>query len=212
MTLLRHLLTAIVLALPLFSLDAQASAITLQTGNSATFLYDGATAPTACALCDASVTLTFNGNLLLIDFDNTSTDALSGRNVLTSFAFNSSPNLTFGTPVFSGLPSGKDWLWKTNGLGSYEFGGRTDNGINDGLDGNQSGLVTIPISAPTGLTQLTIDSTQVHFQAINTYGDDSTKPSGCANCGSAQLPLPSSLLLLLPGLFLLGVNLKRQAS
>jgi PEP-CTERM motif len=198
MHVVQHFVTVIVLVILLtgLSLQAQAAPITLQTGQSATFLYDGAAASPACALCDASVTLTFNGNSLLIDFDNTSTDGLSGRNVLTSFAFDSSPNLNFGSPTFTGLPSGKDWEWRTNGLGSYEFGARSDNGINDGLDGNQSGLVTIPISSPSGLTQLTLDRTEVHFQAINTSGGGSTKPSGTVETATAPVPEPSSLLLL----------------
>ena len=188
----------LMLAILLWGSNVQALPTTLTIGQSATFLYDGATASPACALCDASVSLTFNGTSLQISFSNTSTDGLAGINVLTQFAFNSTPDLTFGSPTFSGLPTGKNWQWKTNGLGSFEFGADTQSGINDGLEGGESGSVSVPITSPAGLTSLRLDATQTHFQCINSVTDcDSTKPQGN---DTPRVPEPSTLLLLGAGL------------
>src|SRR5258706_3232443 len=117
----RVFLVTICMLAALISTEYKAHSVllSLNSGQSATFLYDGATASPVCTLCDASVTVTFNGSSLNISFANTSTDNLSGVNILTVVAVNTTPDLTFSNPQFSGLPAGKSWSFQTNGLGGY---------------------------------------------------------------------------------------------
>ena len=109
---------------------AGATLISLNSGQSATFLYDGAAL--GCALCDASITLTFAGNSLSISFTNTSQDNVLGANVLTQFAFDTTPDLSFGSPTFGGAAT--TWQFATTGLGGFDFGADSSNGINHGLE------------------------------------------------------------------------------
>jgi len=205
---------------------AYAVLISLNNGQSATFLYDGATASPVCTLCDGSLTLTFNGSSLNISFSNTSTDNLAGVNMLTLFAFNTTPDLTFSNPQFSGLPAGKTWDFQTNGLGGYEFGATSDQGINNGLDAGQSGSLSVTISSPLNLVSLAIDATQTHFQNINADGGSSTKPNGCVlgteDCGggpegrggaaatATAVPEPSTFLMLGSGLLVLARSVRKR--
>ncbi len=197
------------------SSSVEAALVTLNSGQSATSLYDGASSSPACELCDASVTLTFNGNSLSSSLYNTSTDGVAGVNVFTQFAFDSTPNLQVGSATFGG--SATTWQFKTTGLGSFEFGADTSNSINPGLEGGQTGTVVVPITSPSGLQSLAIDETQTHFQSINTPGGSSTKPQGClsgaTDCGSAPLPptvpKPSTLILLGIGLLASRMVLKK---
>jgi len=187
--------------------------ITLNSGETATFTYDGATASPSCTLCDASITFTFNGSSLDISFTNTSTDNLAGVNVLTQFGFDSTPNLTFGTATFGGDAS-TGWEFKTNGLGGFEFGA-THPGIQDALEGGETGTVSVPITSPSGVLSLAIDQTQTHFQEINFDGsNDSTKPQGgvcTTNCTPpTTVPEPTSLVLAGLGLVMLAAVARQR--
>lgn len=221
----KHILAILGMLGALISSEYKAHALLISlnnTGQSATFLYDGATSSPSCTLCDASVTLTYTGTTLNIAFSNTSGDgtAPSPMNILTLFAFNTTPDLTFSNPIFSGLPSGKAWSFQTNGLGSFEFGGSSDNGINDGLDAGESGNLSLTITN-SGLTSFGVDVTQTHFQAINQLGGTSTKPNGCLSGGTQvctgddggtgqSVPEPSTIILLGSGLMVLARAARRK--
>jgi hypothetical protein len=190
---------------------ADAALITLTEGQSATFLYDGATSSPACSLCDASINLTFNGSSLFFSFSNTSTDSVANVNILTQFGFKSTPDMEIGSATFGGAAS-SGWSFKDNGLGGFEFGA-THPGINGGLEAGQTGTVSVLITNAPTILSLGIDQTQTHFQSINSPGGTSTKPEGAActtNCTPTQVPEAASFVLAGFGLLMLAAVARKQ--
>ena len=193
---------------------ASAGLITLNnTNQSATFLFEGTTASTTCAQCDASVTVTFSGSTLTFVLANTSQDGVAGQNVLTSIAFNTDPtNLGFSSPQYSGFSGGKQWTFDLNGQGQFEIFASSNQGITNGLDDNQVGTISVTTTA----TSIEFVTGEAHFQAIPPTGG-STKASACVQgtpgCGGDDLtvPEPASLFLIGAGLVLSASRLRRRS-
>lgn len=167
---------------------ASAGLITLNnTNQSATFLFEGTTASTTCAQCDASVTVTFSGSTLTFVLANTSQDGVAGQNVLTSIAFNTDPtNLGFSSPVQWVLGrQAVDVRPQRTGTVRHLFAS-SNQGITNGLDDNQVGTISVTTTA----TSIEFVTGEAHFQAIPPTGG-STKASACVQgtpgCGGDDL-------------------------
>lgn len=205
------LLTAVLGFAPL----AAAAPVTLTLASpSATFLFPGTA---GCPDCSASVDVTLGfdaANLvdeLRFDFANGSTDGLAGVNILTAFGFNTSPELTFGTPSWSSISGGKTWSWGTQGLGKIDFGAVANSGVTNGLDGGQSGSVVLPLLSPQ-TDAITFDSSLVHIQAL--ANGQSIKLTGCnaadEACTTQEVPEPATMFLLGGGLLAAGFLVRKK--
>lgn len=187
---------------------AWADSVTLNPGTSATFNYVSTFG--AAGQATATYGLSADGKTLTISFLNTSTS----NTFLSAIGFNTSPNLATTSAVFSGLPSGANWSYTTNGsggVGNFEMGA-AGNGNNNRLSSGAGGTLTLTLSAP--LTNgLTLDVTMAHLTSLP--DGSSQKPVGVLVGGGtppppAEVPEPATMLLLGSGLAALAGLRKRS--
>jgi hypothetical protein len=201
---------------------AEAASFTLTSGGAShVAVYDTThtqgTGACTGAGCEATATYTLSGNTLTIVLENTSSDTIDNQNVLTGLFFDTTPDLTVTDDSFTGAVA--TWKGGYNG-GAFEIKTSSKNGVNDGLD-DDSGTGTIVLTFSNALTSLTIDDSQVHFQAIVGSGDSDKLGEGEGEegeeggegegeeGGEGQTPEPASLLLLGSALTAAGFRLRR---
>ena len=217
----RLLVVPAIAALALSPTMAEAASFTLNSGDpthTATYNTTHAQGTGACEGlgCEAVATFTLSGNTLTIDLTNTSTDGDAGQVLLTALFFDSTPDLTGLSAVFSGGMS----TWElTANQGGFEINTSTKSGVNGSLDGGESGSVVITFS--NVITSLTIDDSQVHFQALGEEsdklgegeeGEEGEGEEGEGEEGEGETPEPASLLLLGSALTAAGFRLRRVRS
>ena len=164
----------------LVSSPAEASLITLTPGSSFTGLIaTPAVGQPACATCSALATfgLSADGLNLSVSLTNTSTDGIAGSiNMLTAFGFETSPDIVLpggkknDPPTnLAGIAYSGDFAtgWETTNKGgglNYELVLNTQKGLNDALDGGDTGSAVFTFLNP--LSALSLDAAGVHIQSM----------------------------------------------
>lgn len=171
------------LAIGLGAATTKADPVTLTSGGpGATFTYTSSFG----AQGQATATYTMSGNTITISFTNTSTT----NTFLSGLGFNTTPNLSNPTGVFTGDALTQGWQVGTNGNGSFELG-VFGNGNNHRLSMGQSGTVVLTFSSLPSV--LTLDLTNAHLTSLP--NGQSEKPTGVT-----ATPEPATMLLLGTGL------------
>jgi hypothetical protein len=187
---IRKLLLASTAAMMLMALQsvAYADAVTLVQGQSITFTYQS----TQFAGSSAQATFTLQGNQLIVQYTNTSTNGT----FLSGVGFDTTPNLNVTNASFSN----SNWQFDTNGggLGGFEMV-VSGNGNHGRLAGGQSGTAVLTLSSVP--PSLVIDLTRVHLTSLP--NGDSEKPVGA-------VPEPTTMLLLGTGLAGIAARIRKR--
>jgi hypothetical protein len=200
---------AILCALICFQFPASADTVKLNPGSSSTFTY----VSTFGALGQASATfaLSADGKTLTVSFLNTSTS----ETFLSGIGFNTSPNLTTTSAVFSALPAGATWSFTAGnggGIGNFEAGAY-GNGNKNRLKPGEGGTLTLTLSSPQ-TNGITLDVSITHLTSLP--DGSSQKPVGVQVGGGgnppppAEVPEPATLVLLGTSLLTAWPALRRR--
>ncbi len=180
-----------------FTMTAKADPVLLVNGGpSATFTYQSATFVNS----NASATFTLNGNVLIVQLTNTSTELGDGT-ILTGLGFDTSPNVT-GT--YSATGNANLWTFNQGGLSSFEVSAHGQ-GSGEGIAQGVTNTLTFTLSGLNG-SNLVIDLTQVHLQSRGPGDGGSEKPPGT----TTPTPEPATMMLLGTGLAGLASGIRRR--
>jgi hypothetical protein len=187
---------------------ADAALFTLTAGGSSDTVFFNPLA--GCTTCSGTAEFTLtDSDTLTVKLTNTSTDGVSGLNLITALGFDTTPDITVTS--FS-APSG--WtVDNSNAVLQMEVLNSTTNGTNNALDGGQS--ITFVINFSGATQTLTLDDSAIHIQAL--VGGASIKITGDGDGGGSNegeggtsSPEPATLLLFGTALTAAATRMRRN--
>ncbi|HEX8847398.1 MAG TPA: PEP-CTERM sorting domain-containing protein [Pyrinomonadaceae bacterium] len=190
------LIAAATLLLASVSSVAYADSVTIVQGQTLTFTFQPAGYPNT----SATATVTLNGNQLIVNLTNTSTD---GTTRIKGIGLNTTPNITVNS--FSATGGMSDFQFSSGGGGLGNMEAIASSTGNKTLNQGASNSGSVTFSLNTTYASLSLDQITVHF--ISLPDGNSIKVNGN---GNNPIPEPATMVLLGTGLAGVAAKIRKR--